>query len=213
MLTDHLALLLPLGAVWLAAVITPGPNFLSVTRYAMAHSRQAALAVATGVALGAAVWAVAALLGLQALFRLQPWLLDFARVLGGGYLVYLGLMSLREAWRPSRVLPNATPVCSRGRVQGLRCGLLTSFSNPKTALFFCSIFGALLPDAPPLWLQAEAVTMLLAISLLWYGSVAWFFSLPAPRRVYLAGKRGLDAVTGGLFTALGLRLALVDPGR
>lgn len=202
--------LLPLAGVWLAAVVAPGPNFLMVSRQAVACSRASGLGVALGVSLGAGVWAVAALAGLQALFTLCPLLFSLVRILGGAYLVYLGLKTLGCALRPAscEAASPARTNTDRASVHPLRLGLFTSFSNPKTAMFFASVFGALLPVHAPLWLLTAAVLMLVAISTLWYGGVAYLFSLPGPRRAYLALKRPLDALAGGLFTALGARLAL-----
>lgn len=210
-MTEPHAFLAPLAGIWLAAVILPGPNFLMVSREAVAESRAGGMRVALGVALGAGVWALAALLGLQALFALCPRILWILRLLGGLYLFYLGFKALLGALRPAardlqaRALPADNP--ARGSRNPLRLGLFTSFSNPKTAVFFGSVFGVLLPPDASVTLQAVSIVMLVLISASWYCTVAWLFSCSAPRRVYLVCKRPLDAILGGLFAALGLKLA------
>lgn len=203
--------LLGLAGVWCVAVLLPGPNFVLVTQKALNQSRREALAAALGVAVGAVIWALAALLGMQTLFVLTPWLYTGLRWLGGAYLVYLGVRALRSSLRPpyqhreSGDIPATPRTHSAG---SFRMGLLTSFSNPKTAAFFGCMFAALLPPDWPLWACSLALVEILAISLAWYGAVACCLAHPLIRSGYLACRRLLDLMTGGVFTSLGLHLIL-----
>ena len=204
-MSQHFAPLVGLAGIWLAAVVMPGPNFFMVSRASLCHSRRAGAGVALGVAVGAGVWAVAALLGLQALFALFPWLFNVARIAGGCYILLLGLQALCRAARGNSQTEQHTAI-TRQRASSFRLGLYTSFSNPKTAVFFGSIFSALLPAQGPAWLFALAIVTLMAISICWYGCVACVFSLPAARRACIRWQRLVDALTGGLFSLLGIRL-------
>ncbi len=201
--------LLGLAGVWCVAVLLPGPNFVLVTQKALNRSRGEALAAALGVAVGAVVWALTALLGLQTLFVLAPWLYTGLRWLGGAYLVYLGVRALRSGLLPPHRTPESKErlIATRsGWIGSFRMGLLTSFSNPKTAAFFGSMFGALLP---PDWTPgpyALALAEILVISLAWYGIVACCLAHPTIQAGYLACRRPLDMLTGGVFTYLGLNL-------
>lgn len=199
---DYVLSLAGFAGIWLAAVISPGPNFIMVTRASLGCSREAGIRVALGVAVGAAIWAIATLLGLQALFKLFPWLLDAARIIGGVYILYLGLKTLLSVANHKNETPTSTQAL---RTPPFRQGLYTSFSNPKTAVFFGSMFSALLPHGAPVWLYAVAIIMLTGISICWYGGVACIFSLPGARRIYLRWQRLLDAITGGLLTLVGVR--------
>src|SRR4051794_10813724 len=88
------ATLLSLALVHLAANASPGPNTLLITQVAAAQSRAAAIRVALGLTLGAIMWAAAATLSVGLLQLLEP-LQHAMRLLGGAYLVWLGL---RTAW-------------------------------------------------------------------------------------------------------------------
>lgn len=203
--------LLGLAGVWCVAVLLPGPNFVLVTQKALNQSRREALGAVLGVALGAVLWALAALMGMQTLFVLAPWLYAGLRWLGGAYLVYLGIRALRSALLPPRQSRQCAgiPAGSRPyRTGSFRIGLLTSLSNPKTAAFFGSMFAALLPPDWPLWAYVLALVEILVISLAWYGTVACCLGHPTIRTGYLACRRPLDLITGGVFTYLGLRLML-----
>ena len=86
---EYLPQLLTIGAVMLLGCVSPGPDFIAVTSNALA-SRQRGLGVALGTALGIAVWAVLAVVGLGVLLTRLSWLYDVIRVIGVCYLLYLG---------------------------------------------------------------------------------------------------------------------------
>lgn len=81
--------------IWLAAVISPGPNFLVVSRLALSRSRTSAIGATLGIAAGSVIYAALTLFGLSVLILRFAWLGDTIRVAGGAYLVWLGI----QAWR------------------------------------------------------------------------------------------------------------------
>ncbi|WP_330448003.1 LysE family transporter [Paracoccus marcusii] len=55
-----------------AAILSPGPGVIAVSQGAFALGRRRALTYGWGLAIGASVWCLVALLGLTALFRVAP---------------------------------------------------------------------------------------------------------------------------------------------
>lgn len=51
--------------IWLAAVISPGPNFLVVSRLALSRSRASAIGATLGIAAGSVIYAALTLFGLS----------------------------------------------------------------------------------------------------------------------------------------------------
>ena len=92
-----MSLFLTIAAVQLIALMSPGPDFFYVSQTAVSHSRREALAGVVGIALGVAVWAAFALLGLQLLLHRLAWLERAIAVCGGVYLCWMGLKMLRDA--------------------------------------------------------------------------------------------------------------------
>ena len=92
--------LLPILAVLVVGILSPGPSFLLVARTAMAISRTAAIASAVGMAAGASLLATAALLGLNVLFEQIPGAFLALKVIGGVYLLYLAY----KTWRGAAVM-------------------------------------------------------------------------------------------------------------
>lgn len=203
-MTEIYAVLAIMLAMLIGAV-SPGPSFLLVARISLSQSRSHGLASAFGMGLGGMVLAALAVIGLQAIFASVEWLYMALKIGGGAYLVYLGY----RLWRGARQSLTAASVNvpSRG---GLRrtflIALATQLSNPKTVIFYSSVFAALLPPAPSTGTMILLPGLLFLVEGGWYASVALAFSTPKPRAAYLRAKAWIDRIAGALMTALGLRL-------
>jgi threonine/homoserine/homoserine lactone efflux protein len=206
MLSLLASLLVILGAVALG-VISPGPSFVLVARTAIAVSRRAGVAAALGMGVGGVVFAALALLGLQAVLGSVDGLHAGLQAAGGLYLAYLGWCIWRGAPQPL-VLPEVPGMNERspGLWRAFMLGLVTQLSNPKTAVVYGSIFAALLPADPPVWLIAALLPLLFTLEAGWYATVALVLSLPQPRAAYLRSKIRIDRLAGAVLGVLGARL-------
>jgi threonine/homoserine/homoserine lactone efflux protein len=84
---------------------------------------------------------------------------------------------------------------------------LTNVSNPKSAIFWTSVFALLVPRDAPIWFIAAAIAIVVGQTALWYSFVAFFISTPVARKGYARLGRWLDVIAGTIMVALGLRLA------
>jgi len=195
-----------LGAVTIGAM-SPGPSFVFVARTSIALSRADGLAAALGMGVGGIVFAGLALVGLQAIVAHLTWLYAALKLVGGLYLVYLAIRLWRSAGEPV-VEPKAAAQRGAGLGKSFAYGMATQLSNPKTAVVYGSIFAALLPPAPPLWLVGALPPLILLIEAGWYAIVALAFSADRPRAAYLRSKRRVDRLAGSVIGVLGARLIL-----
>lgn len=187
------------------ALITPGPDFFLVSQTAVSRSRKDAVLVAFGICLGAMVWSLLALMGLNIIFEKMAWLKQGLLVAGGLYLCWLGYQMLRSAFSKGEqsikqiVLPQSPYLF-------FMKGLLTNLSNPKAVIYFGSIFSLFL--ANPLFDQHHSLLfIIIAIeTLLWFLVVAFVFSLPTFRTAYQNFAKWIDGISGGIFTLLGVYL-------
>lgn len=198
-------MLLQIFLVHLAAMASPGPNVLQVTRVAVADSRRAGLYVALGVATASVIWSASAALGLALVFEAAPLVYDAVRVLGGIYLVYLGVQTLRAAAAPPAAERGVLATRSAGAAW--RLGLLTNLSNPKAVVFFGSVFAALVPQDASLALRAAAVAVIALDATVWHCLLAVVFSTPRAQAAYLHAKRWIDRVAGAVMAAFGVEFA------
>ncbi|SDE64793.1 Threonine/homoserine/homoserine lactone efflux protein [Variovorax sp. CF079] len=198
--------LLGIAGAMIVGAMSPGPSFVMVARTAVA-SRSDGLAAALGMGLGGIAFAVAALVGLQAAFLAVPALYLAIKLLGGLYLVYLGIRIWRGAKQPLDVAEAQAPSGNRqhGR-RALLLGLATQISNPKTAVVYASIFAAFLPRDVPLSLALALPVVIFCIETGWYAIVALALSSAAPRSAYLRYKTWIDRAAGGIMALLGAKL-------
>jgi threonine/homoserine/homoserine lactone efflux protein len=195
------------GALTLGAM-SPGPSFLMVARTAIARSRAAGLAAALGMGVGGVLFAAAALLGLHVVLTAVPWLYLALKILGGAYLVFIGVMIWRGAREPVRM--STEDFVERGAASAFWFALLTQISNPKTAVVYASVFAALLPREVPLWAMLALPAVIFAIEAGWYAIVALALSAPSPRAGYLRFKVWIDRAAGTVMALLGVRLILAS---
>lgn len=193
--------LLSIGAVQLLAVISPGPSFLITARTAVARSRADGVKVALGLGAGTVIWSSAALLGLNAVFHAVPALFIAMKIMGALFLLWIAYHIFRHAAEPLE-MDKASAATGDPFTQGF----LTQISNPKVAVFFGSIFIAMLPTQVPLWMTLALIGIVTFNEIWWYCVVALFFGAGPVRRFYLRAKAWIDRITGLFLGALGLRL-------
>jgi len=184
-------------------IVTPGQDTALTIRNSLRGGRGAGLATAAGVSAGQGVWTLATSLGLAALLVASEPAFVALKLVGAAYLVYLGAQSLLAAIRGrSRAHAGggtSTPVTA------FRQGILSNLGNPKMAVFFSSLLpqfgGTSFASLCALGLVFCTMTLTwLSAYTLAVARAGDFLRRPTIRRV-------LDAATGLVLTALGLRLA------
>jgi threonine/homoserine/homoserine lactone efflux protein len=205
---ETLSTLMSIAAIWAIAAVTPGPNFVIAVQAAVARPRRHAMAVVAGICTGTLIWGTAGFFGVSALFALAPWLYLGLKIVGGAYLVYLGLRLIAASFRagPRPAAPGIEAAASGWAAW--RLGLLTNCANPKTAAFVTSLFATTMPADPANFLGLLAVGAMVAISLTWYSGVAWVFASAAAAALYGRIAATVDRLAGGLFVLFGAKLAL-----
>ena len=204
-MTDVLAFI----GVVAVIVVLPGPDMALVLQNGLTRGRRAAVETALGINGGLLVWAVAAALGIAALLHASAPAFILLKLAGAAYLVWLGLNALREAWRTKADTPEERP--AQRRTSPFRQGLLSNLLNPKIALVFTTLIPQFVdPDGP-----AAAQTLLLAaifigMGLVWLTSYALLVAKVGALLKRSGVRRVLNAVTGTVLTALGMRLAVTD---
>ena len=190
-----------IGFVLIAAVVicTPGPDTALTIRNTLLGGRGNGLRTAQGVALGQALWTLAASVGVAALVAASQPVFVAVRIAGAAYLVWLGLQALAAAVRG-----RGADHRPRGSRAGFRQGLLGNLANPKMAVFFTSLlpqFGTGFGELLGLGLVFSSLT------LLWLSAYA--LAVARTRQVLVRGRvrRVLDALSGLALVALGIRLA------
>lgn len=119
------------------------------------------------------------------------------------HLIYV---ASRLGRSPSPEVNGSVPAISRPAA--FRLGLLTNITNPKSALFFGSVFAASFPAAPAPLLQVCAVVMIVVNALAWHLLLAYLFSRPRVRAAYARTRTQANRVASAAMGFLGLGLLL-----
>ncbi|MFF2230367.1 LysE family translocator [Streptomyces anulatus] len=198
-------------------VALPGADFTVVVRNALA-SRTAGLATALGVAGGLLVHTALAVAGLAAVLVTMPVLFRTVQLLGGAYVLYLGISALyairRRPSRDGSGAPSGTREDEPGRPvprefgRALRQGFLTNALNPKAPVLFLSLLPQFVPHGqPPLPRTLLLAALVVVLALIWFPAVALLVDRLGR---WLRRPRTARAIEGGSGVALtGLGLALV----
>lgn len=198
---DPLTLLafLPAG---LALNLTPGADMMFCLGQGLRNGHRAAWAASAGIALGAFVHAAIAGLGLAALLAAAPWAFEVIRWAGVAYLLWLALQTLRRAGEPQ--------AGARSGGKAFRTALIVNLTNPKVALFVLAFVPQFVdPAAGPVVLQFLIFGAVLSTGGFVINGLVGVFAGSLGQRL-AKGSRMLDYITAGIFSALALRLAILE---
>lgn len=181
--------MIALLATWLAAVASPGPDLFQIIRVGT-KDRRAGVLCALGIMVGNTIWITASLLGLSALIETVPQILSVLQLVGGAYLLYMGVGAIRSGLNARKT------TIEKAKVENpFRAGLLTNLSNPKAILFF----GAIFVQFQVGW---AAALVLVVTGVLWFVG----FALAVEKLAGPVQRYGhiVDMVTGAIFAAIAI---------
>jgi len=184
-------------------IVIPGQDTALMIRNTVTGGRQAGVSTAAGVASAQLVWTLATALGLAALLVAWRPAFDALRLVGAAYLLLLGIRMLRDALRADHHRPRG-PASARTPRRAYRQGLLSNLSNPKMGIFFTS----LLPQFAASFGGVLALGAVFgAMTLAWLAAYAVVVARIGEAFLRPRVRRALDAITGTVLVAFGLRLA------
>lgn len=197
-------------------VITPGPDMALVARNALVSGRSAVPATTLGICAGILVHALAASIGLSALLRASGTAYAVVKLLGGAYLVWLGV----QAWRASMRDGGPGAVDDAGadwmlgparRFEGgsaFRQGFVSNVLNPKLIVFFVSVLPGFASGGASFFAQVLVLTAAFeALTLAWLLSYGVAVARAGEAMRAARVRKALERVTGTVLVALGLRIA------
>jgi threonine/homoserine/homoserine lactone efflux protein len=197
-------------AATLGAMV-PGTTTALVIRQSAAQGTRSVIPLVLGVEGGLYAWIAASAFGVAALVATSSTAFNVLRVAGAAILLWLGIQAWRASWR----IGDEDPVAPMKDVparpwKAAVTGAVTQLSNPKVAVFVVAFF----PQFAPANDDALVTTLVLGLIQIcidggWYLLLALFVG---HARHWLAQgriRRRLERLTGTVFIALGLRMALV----
>jgi RhtB (resistance to homoserine/threonine) family protein len=197
--------------------ITPGADMALVMRHALSGGTRQAWFASLGICLGTLIWGATSALGVSVIFARSAFAFAILKYVGGAYLLYLGARAIHGAMSrgrgPEDLGPeHRGPERSAPQVRTSVCfaqGLLTNLLNPKVAVFYVTFLPQFVaPDRPVLSQSVFLAFTHVAMGLIWLTVYARFIDRMAAVLLTDRVKRRIEAVTGAVLMALGIRLAL-----
>ena len=203
----HLHTLLAFTAVAAVAILSPGPATLLALRNSMAWGPRRAVWSTLGNVCGLFCLSAAAMLGLGVVLQSSAVLFGLVKLLGAGYLFYVGVRQLLG--RGVSLVPADGEVAAAppARSRLFAEALLTASTNPKPILFFTALFPQFLDAHAPLLPQFLVLTgLFMALS---FTSLITYAMLASRARALLARPRftlWLNRSVGAIFVGFGAAL-------
>ena len=187
--------------------LTPGPDTVYILGRSIAQGREAGVASALGICVGSIFHTCAAALGLSAILATSTVAFVAIKLLGGAYLIFLGIELLLDRRRQLSLPSNFSQRTSAAAFQQ---GVLTNVLNPKVALFFLAFLPQFIDPATTNKILAF-VTLgftFVTTGTIWCLILAWFASSFSDRlRASETVGQWVNRAIGALFIFLGARLA------
>jgi threonine/homoserine/homoserine lactone efflux protein len=199
-------------AVAAVVIVTPGPDTALTIRNTLLGGRRSGVFTAVGVSAGQATWTIATSAGLAAVLVASRAAFTAVKLAGAAYLVYLGVQALYGALARRAAAGPAASIDASGSTLpprlALRQGVISNLSNPKMAAFFPALLPQFAPDGHGAFFALLALGFAFAaMTLAWLSAYAVAVARAGNLLRRPRVRRILEAVTGAVLIALGLRLA------
>jgi len=204
---EYLPLILSVALIHFLAVASPGPDFIMTVRNSLVYSKRSGIYTAIGLGLGILLHVTYALVGIALIISQSVVLFNIVKLLGAGYLIYIGIKSLRA--KPSKVLNDQVEEKKRDltKLQAIRSGFITNATNPKATLFFLSLFTLVIQPSTPLDIKVIMGVEMSIVTFAWFALVATLVSHRIIKKRIVKIQHYIERVMGGILIAFGVLLA------
>ena len=204
---DLLQGLLLITSIHLLAAASPGPDFVLVSQQTLAHGKKTGFMISIGIALGLSVHIMYSALGLATVIANSTSALWFIKIIGGCYLICLGVQGLRaKAANTVNTSMVEKVVSARSSFSAIVKGFLCNALNPKAPIYFVALFTVVLsPNLPALHLVIYGIWMMI-LQLFWFSTVVVLLSRPSVNERFQRLGHWIDRVLGAAMILMGLKV-------
>lgn len=188
------------------AAASPGPDFVLVSQQTLANGRKAGLLCSLGISLGLSIHIVYSALGLATVIANSANLLWVIKILGGSYLVFLGVKGLRA--KSAKGEMNVKVVKKKSSFKYVSTGFICNALNPKAPIYFVSLFTLVLSPEMPIVQLAIYGAWIMLIQLGWFSLVALLLSYPVINSTFRRAGHWIDRLLGGVMVLLGIKVII-----
>ena len=206
--TELFSSVLTLLVVHFIATVSPGPEFMLISKETLTKGRKAGFVSLAGTLSGLGIHILYSAMGLAAVLASSPQALLVIQVLGGSYLIYLGIKGLRAkpATDEQGCHINISVESSETYRKIFKAGFICDVLNPKAPVYYVTLFTLVLsPDMPVQHLVIYAACIA-AVHAGWFTLVILLLSTPSINQVFRQMNHWIDRVLGGAMILIGLKV-------
>jgi len=181
--------------IYILAVISPGPNFIIVSRLSALQSITSGLGATLGICTVGVIFSTLSLLGIATILHSYPSLTTAAAILGAIYLLYIAFNIARSVMKNEYSIArdkDDTFLSKRDFISSYKTGFLTNITNMKTVAFMISIYAGFLAFPRSSSDKFLIVIICSTLEILWYSLVAVLFSRPQVKKAFLTHAKKID---------------------
>jgi len=198
--------LLIITSVHLLAAASPGPDFVLVSQQTICNGKKAGLLSSIGIALGLSIHILYSAFGLAAIIANSTTALWAIKLLGGSYLIYLGIKGLRARSNIQPINNSRHIAPQRSAIKIIGLGFLCNALNPKAPIYFVSLFTIVISaDTSTAHLAIYGIWMM-AIQFAWFSLVTALLSTQKVASKLQSTGHIIDRIAGGAMLLLGLKV-------
>jgi threonine/homoserine/homoserine lactone efflux protein len=193
---------------------SPGPAMALILRRAALRGFTGAVPTVLGLETGLYLWALFAAAGLAALVAASEVAYIILRIVGAGFLLYLGVKAWRSVLRNRKIgvaaeFGEEEPSSTRwGWLKAFGEGAVVMLANPKAAAFMIAFYPQFVPTDRPLFATTAFLALVqVVIEIVLYLTLAAAVSRAGAWFRRPVVRRRMEAASGTVFIALGLRVA------
>lgn len=203
---EYLPLFFTAAFAHLLAVISPGPDFIMITRNSLVYSRRTGVYSAVGLGLGILVHITYSLIGIGLIIANSIVLFNIIKFIGAGYLIYIGYKSLtsKSSKTDIKVRDHKKDISI---LAALRIGFITNVTNPKATLFFLSLFTLIVTPQTPLFIKILMGAEMALVTSAWFILVAYLASHYLVKDRISGIQHFAEKFIGVVLIALGIKVA------
>lgn len=197
-----MSLLLTICILHFVAQFTPGPDVLLIAKSSASNTRTNTLKIILGISVGILVWVVLTLLGFTVLITQFPWIQQVLMLVGGLFLAKMGWAMLKGglATLNQNFEIDTSQANQESKSQNyFLLGLLTNLSNPKTLIYFSSVFSLALSSSASSDLKTQLAVIIPIQTFLVFALFMLIMSMPKIKAAYQRSGSYIDVLSGALF--------------
>lgn len=199
---EYLGAIITVTSIAIVMVISPGQDFAMITRNSLIYSRRAGIIGAFGISVAIWLHVMYSLAGIALIISQSEFLYSLIKYAGAFYLAYLGIKGLLHKKGNGKNNDHQESKATLSDSRAFKAGFISNALNPKTTLFFLSIFTQVVTPETPIYMQVIFGAIISIAHLIWFIIVAVVLSSQAITSRIETFKVWIERVMGTILCLL-----------